>query len=221
MGASVRATQQNSSKPVNLTWIIIGGIVLIIIMGVGAYYIGKSLRPYQFHGTVLTPPLPATDFTMLSSRTQEPISLSDFSDKLVFLYFGYATCPDVCPASLLHYTETYHLLSKEEQEQVQLLWITVDPERDTAEIMEDYISHFEPEFMLGLVPRSEEELAATAKAYASYYGKVDYGSEAGYLMDHSASVPVIDKNGEWSMVYSFNTPPEHVASDIKYLLKNE
>jgi protein SCO1/2 len=220
MSSSARAEKEKVTKPISLTWFIVGGAILVIVMGVGAYFVGRSLRPYQLHGTELIPPLPAANFTMQSSRTLEPVSLSDFRDKLVFIYFGYATCPDVCPASLAHYTETYHLLSEEEQEQVQLLWITVDPERDTPEVMEDYISHFEPEFMLGLVPRSEEELAETAKAYAAYYAKVDYGSQAGYLMDHSASVPMIDQNGEWSMVYSFNMPPGNVADDIKYLLKN-
>jgi len=137
------------------------------------------------------------------------------------LYFGYTTCPDVCPASLSHYTESYELLSQKTKDKVQFLWITVDPERDTPEAMENYVSHFSPEFMLGLIPRSPEELQAVADAYHTYYEKVDYGSQVGYLMDHSAGVILIDLEGKKRLIYSFNTPPEDVASDLEYLVKTE
>ena len=158
---------------------------------------------------------------MISSRTEQPVSLSDFRGKFVLLYFGYTTCPDVCPTSLAHYTKTYKMLSPRDREHVQFLWITVDPERDSPEIMEDYISHFSPKFMLGLIPHSPEELAAVAQAYSAYYEKIDYGSEAGYLMDHSAGVVVIDPEGMWRMMYSFNTRPEDPAADLEYLIKTE
>ena len=221
METSAPTASSSTARPVNLKWFIVGGLLLFVLIGATTYLVARSLRPYQFKGTVLNPPLPAIDFTMTSSRTQQLISLSDYRDKLVFIYFGYASCPDVCPTSLSHYTETYHLLSEEEQAAVQLLWVTVDPERDTPEVMEDYISHFEPEFMLGLIPPNPAVLAEVAGAFAIYYEKVDSGSETGYLMDHTASMVLVDTAGNWSLVYPFDTPPEDVAADIQYLVKND
>ena len=221
METSVPTASRPTPRPINLKWFIVGGLLLIVLIGVTTYFAAQALRPYQFKGTVLNPPVPAVDFTLTSSRTEQPISLSDFRDKLVFIYFGYASCPDVCPTSLADYTETYRLLSEEEQEVVQLLWITVDPDRDTPEVMEDYISHFEPDFMLGLIPPTPESLAEVARDFAIYYEKVETGSEAAYLMDHTASMILIDGAGNWSMVYPFDTPPEDVAADIKYLVKND
>lgn len=183
--------------------------------------LGRALRPYHIQGLQLEPPMPITDFTMISSRTGQPVRLSDFNDKFVLVYFGYTTCPDVCPASLSAYKKSYNMLSSRARENVQFLWITVDPDRDTPAVMEEYVSHFVPQFMLGLIPQSPEELAQTAKTFGVHYEKVDYGSQAGYLMDHSASVALIDPQGQWRIVYSFETPPENVAADLEYLVKTE
>lgn len=202
-------------------WLVLGGLLLAVVMGTSAYLIGRALRPYSIQGLQLEPPLPVPDFTMISSRTGQPVSLSDFRGKFVLVYFGYTTCPDVCPASLSAYKKTYSMLSNQAKNNVQFLWITVDPDRDTPEILEEYISHFSPEFMLGLIPRTPAELAATAKTFGAHYEKVDYGSEAGYLMDHSAAVALVDPQGNWRIVYAFETPPENVAADLDYLIKNE
>ncbi len=207
--------------PSKLKWLFLGGLILIVIVGIAAYFTGRSLRPYHIKGQQFEP-VPAYDFTMISSRTQEPTSLSDFyGKKFTLIYFGYTTCPDVCPASLSAYSKSYDLLSKKAKDKVQFLWITVDPARDTPEKMEDYISHFRPNFMLGMIPRSAEELKEVANAYSAYYEKIDYGSEAGYLMDHSAGVVLVDPKGVKRLIYSFNTPPEDVASDLEYLIKTE
>lgn len=204
-----------------LKWLILGGLLLAVVMGASAYMLGRALRPYAIQGLQLEPPLPVPDFTMTSSRTGQPVSLSDFRGKFVLVYFGYATCPDVCPASLSAYKKTYAMLSAQTRPNVQFLWITVDPDRDTPEILEDYISHFSPEFMLGLIPRTPAELAGTAKIFGAHYEKVDYGSQAGYLMDHSTSVSLVDPQGNWRIVYAFETPPETVAADLDYLVKTE
>ncbi len=209
------------TPPPRLKYLFLGGLLLIIIVGIAAYFVGRSLRPYHIKGQQFEP-VPAYDFTMLSSRTQKPTSLSDFyGKKFTLIYFGYTTCPDVCPASLSAYSKTYDLLSKKAKDKVQFLWITVDPDRDTPEKMEDYISHFRPDFMLGMIPRSPEDLKATANAYSAYYEKIDTGSEAGYLMDHSAGVVLVDPKGIKRLIYSFNTSPEDVASDLEYLIKTE
>lgn len=214
-GKEMEATQ---AKPRGRLGMIIGiGLILIVVAAVAAYLLGQSLRPYNLRAAELDPPRPATDFTLISSRTEQPVSLSDFRGKVVLLYFGYTTCPDVCPSTLSDFKEVYEILGKK-TEKVQFLWVTVDPERDTAEKMEDYISHFNSEFM-GLIPQSAEELAQVAGAYDIYYKRHDYGSGAGYLMDHTGSVALIDDEGMWRAIISFNAVPEEIAADIEYLVK--
>lgn len=193
----------------------------MLAMSIGGYFVGRALRPYQVKGTVMNPPVEVQNFTMTSARTGQPVSLADYRGKFVFVYFGYATCPDVCPATLSKYTKVYQMLTPEEQNAVQLIWITVDPERDTPEVMEEYVDHFEPEFMLGVIPATDADLAETAKSFYAHYEKVDYGSGAGYLMDHSAGVALVDPQGTWRMVYSFGTESEDIAADLKYFIEQE
>jgi cytochrome oxidase Cu insertion factor (SCO1/SenC/PrrC family) len=84
-------------------------------------------------------------------------------------------------------------------------------------MMEDYVLHFDPSF-LGLVPRNAQELERVTSAYNIYYERIDYGSEVGYLMDHTTSVTLIDERGVWRGIYSFDAPPEEIAADLKYLV---
>jgi protein SCO1/2 len=206
------------ARPRGRLAIVIGvGLILIVVAALAAFLIGRSLQPYSLYASELDPPRPAADFTFLSSDTEQPSSLSDFRGKVVLLYFGYTTCPDVCPATLSDMKQVFELLGKK-TEDVQFLWVTVDPDRDTPEKMEDYIRHFNTEF-LGLIPPSAEELARVADAYNVYYERYDYGSEAGYLMDHTGSVALIDTVGTWRGVISFNADPKEIAADVEYLLK--
>jgi len=199
-----------------LVVIIAVALALAVLLGAGAYLLGRSLRPRDLYVTELVPPVPATDFTFTSSRSGGPASLSDFRGKIVLLYFGYTTCPDACPTTLADFSQVYEMLG-DKTGHLQFLWLSVDPERDTPEKMEDYISHFNPEFM-GLVPTSVEELERVAAAYHIYYERIDYGSEVGYLMDHTTSVTLIDEQGVWRGIYSFDAPPEEIAADLEYLV---
>lgn len=223
METSANENAPLKQQPVWLKRVILGGLALIVVMAGVGFLVGRALRPHQYGGMLLDPPAPAFDFSLISAETGEPISLSDFNrdGKYVFVYFGYATCPDVCPASLGHYSQAYDLFSDKAKAHTQFVWITVDPDRDTPEILKDYVSHFRPEFMLGLIPRSAEELAEVANAYHAFYEKVDYGSDIGYLMEHSAGVMLVDPQGMERVIYSFNTPAEDIAADLNYLVKQE
>lgn len=197
--------------------LLISWLLLTVMITLSGYVIGVTMRPYALHGTVFEPPASVTDFTMTSSRTEEPVSLSDFQGKVVLIFFGYATCPDVCPTTLADYTQIFNRLGSQSQ-QAQLIWITVDPERDTPAAMEAYLSHFHPEF-LGFVPTSEENLAEVAAQFYAYYEKQESGSQTGYLVDHTASLFLIDKSGQWRIVYPFKTPLDDLVADLQYLIE--
>ena len=193
---------------------LIDGTVLVLVLLLAL--VGWRYRPYSFHGMVMKSAELAPNFVLTSSRTGEPVQLRDFEGQVVLLYFGYTTCPDVCPATLADIAEAFEMVGKR-SDQVQLLWITVDPERDTPEKMEDYVNHFHPDFM-GLVPRSPEETLEVATQYGIYYEKIDYGSATGYLMDHTATITLIDKDSYVRVVYPFGTSPKDLASDLDYIL---
>jgi len=194
--------------------LLIAGVLLALVVILAL--VGWRYRPYGFHGAVMKSAEKAPNFILDSSRNGEPVQLREFEGQVVLLYFGYTTCPDVCPATLSDIADAFDLIGKK-SDQIQLLWITVDPERDTPEMMEDYVQHFHPDFM-GLVPRTAEETLAVATQYGIYYEKQDYGSATGYLMDHTATITLVDKDGYVRVVYPFGTSPEDLAADLEYIL---
>jgi len=195
--------------------IVIFGIGLalgIVLIGIFAL---PRFKPYTFHGTVLQSPQPALDFSLSASHGKE-VSISDFDGKLVLLYFGYTFCPDVCPATLSELRGAMELLGKQ-SEDVQTIMISVDPGRDTPEMLAEYVTHFHPSF-IG-VTGSPEEIAEVATLYGIFY-EAHEGTEAtGYLVDHTATVMVIDKSGHLKLIFPFGTPSEDIADDLAHLLK--
>jgi len=198
-------------------WHIVALVLFMSVLIGLAYGVGVSLRPYQLHGTVFEPAQTITDFTFTNALTGEPLSIADLKGQVVLLFFGYANCPDVCPTTLADYAQVFDKLGPK-SEQVTLLWVTVDPERDTPQLMVDYINHFNKDF-IGLIPPSAEALEVVAEQFYVHYEKQDVGSQTGYLVDHTASVMALDKAGQWRVLYSFNTPIEDVVNDLLYLIE--
>ncbi len=185
------------------------GIALIALIAI------PKLQPYTFHGTVLQSPHPAPDFELTAAHGQK-VSLKDFKGKLVMLYFGYTFCPDVCPATLSELRGALNLLGRQADE-VQTIMISVDPERDTPEMLAEYVTHFHPSF-LG-VTGTPDEIAEVATLYGIFY-EAHEGTEAtGYLVDHTATVMVIDQDGHLKLVFPFGEPAENIAEDLEHLLK--
>lgn len=193
-----------------ILWPLIG---LALVAGI-VLLIWNAIRPYSFHGMILQSPTQATNFT-LTSQNGQPVSLRDFQGKLVLLYFGYTTCPDVCPTTLADLHLARAALGKQGDE-VQVLMVTVDPERDTQPIMADYMSHFDTSF-IGLTG-TPEQIAEVATYYGIYYEKQEGNSALGYLMNHTATVMAIDKDGYLRVVFPFGTPAEDITADLDYLL---
>lgn len=194
-------------------WLSILGVVLVGGLILGALI---AFKPYAFHGAVLQSPKPAQDFTLPNHYGQET-SLSDYRGKVVLLYFGYAACPDVCPATLAEIRRANDILKeKGRDDEMQFLMITVDPERDTAEVMAEYLAHFDPSF-LGLIGK-EEEVAQIATQYGIFYQKQESSSAMGYLVDHTATVMLVDPNGYSRLIFPYGARGEDIAEDIIYVL---
>jgi len=195
--------------------LILIALLGFVVIGAAAFIGGRLLTPYAFHGAILQSPQPAQDFTLMSHMGQR-LALSDLRGKLVLLYFGYTTCPDVCPTTLAELAKAYKLLGKE-AEQIQVLMVSVDPDRDTPAVMADYVTSFHPSF-IGLIGTSEE-IAQIATYYGVYYERVESESALGYLINHTATVMVIDRKGYLRLVFPYGTPAEDIAADLRYLLQ--
>ncbi len=190
------------------------GVILAAALGL---YLGFTfLRPYAFHGTVLQGSEPVKDFTLTSMHGQ-PVKLSDFQDKIVVLYFGYTFCPDVCPTTLSEIKKALALLGPAASE-FQVIMITVDPERDTPAVLNEYMAQFDPGF-LGLTG-TVSEIQNIAAPFGVYFAKQADPSSAQYLMEHTASVLVINRKGALKLLWPYGTPAADMADDLRYLLRS-
>lgn len=149
--------------------------------------------------------------------TTGKVSLTDFKGKVVVLYFGYTSCPDICPTSLAILTSAFNSLDEEEQKEIQPLLISLDPERDTAKKLKEYASYFIPK-MIGLTG-SLEEVKRIAKNYKVNFRKTDTDSAMGYVVDHSSIYFIIGRDGELFTHLMHNSNPKEIAEKIKAALK--
>lgn len=157
----------------------------------------------------------ARDFA-LTDHNGQPRSLKDFAGKVVVLFFGYTQCPDVCPTAMLELVEVKKLLGKQ-GERVQGLFVTVDPARDTPEVLKAYMENFDPSFLA--LYTTSEKLQALAKDYKVYYKKVEGPTPTSYSMDHSAGSYVYDTHGKLRLYTRYGSGAALLAGDIKLLLQ--
>jgi protein SCO1/2 len=146
-----------------------------------------------------------------------PVGLSDFRGKVVLLYFGYTWCPDICPTNLAIIAYALKQLTPQERDRVQVLFVSVDPERDTPGRLAEYAAYFDPG-ILGITG-SEAQVAAAAARYGAAYRRTEQTDSAmGYLVDHSAFTYVIDRDGRLVDTLAHATPAEAILARVRGLL---
>ncbi|QWD45673.1 redoxin domain-containing protein [Polynucleobacter paneuropaeus] len=157
-----------------------------------------------------------SDFSLLDvdGKTR---TLADFKGKVVVMFFGYTQCPDVCPTTLTEMQQAMTLLGPQ-ADKVQVLFVTVDPARDTAAILKQYVPSFDPRFM-GLRPADEAALEKVTRDFKIYYKKVPGLSPGSYTIDHTAGSYVFDPEGHLRLYIKHAQGPETLAHDLKELLK--
>ncbi len=152
------------------------------------------------------------DFTLQSAGG--PVALQNFRGKLVLVYFGYTYCPDICPTALAATAEGLKLLTPEELARVAVVFISVDPERDTPARLKEYAEFFHPA-IIG-VTGTPEELAAIARRYGVFYARQSVETAGGgYVVDHTSDTYVVGVDGKLDGKIAHATPPEQVAAEIR------
>ncbi|MDL9999796.1 SCO family protein [Variovorax sp. J22P240] len=158
----------------------------------------------------------AKDFSLTDAEGRVR-TMADFKGKAVVLFFGYAQCPDVCPTTMSEMTQVKQQLGADGGK-LQVLFVTVDPARDTPEVMKAYMGAFDPSFV-ALIP-TPDQLAAMTKDFKVYYKKVDGKTPTSYSMDHSAASFIYDPQGRLRLYARYGAGVPAMVSDIKALLKS-
>jgi protein SCO1/2 len=174
----------------------------------------KSEPKLAFKNTDLTGLDYAKDFA-LTDHTGKPRTLADFKGKVVLMFFGYTQCPDVCPTTMAEMAAVMKALGPQ-ADQVQVLFVTIDPERDTQALLAQYVPVFDPRFV-GLYG-TPAQTAAVAKEFKVFYAKVPGKTEGSYSMDHTAGSYVFDKAGKIRLFVRHGLGPDPIAHDLKLLL---
>ena len=152
------------------------------------------------------------DFSLIDHHGKQR-QLADFKGKLVVMFFGYTQCPDVCPTTMNEMQGVMELMGKD-ADRVQVIFVTVDPERDTLDLLAQYVPAFDKRF-LGMRPDSAESLQKVTKDFKVFYSKVPGKSAGSYTIDHTAGSYVFDTNGQLRLFLRHQQGPQLIAEDLK------
>jgi protein SCO1/2 len=192
-------------------------VVVAIIAGVAVVLVGAQVfaRPYSFQGSLIEPALDVGDF-QLQDQHGETYRLSDRRGQVVLLFFGYTSCPDVCPTTLGEYKRLREALG-EQAAGVDFVFVTVDPERDTAERLGDHLARFDPAF-IGL-SGSQEALEGVWEKFFVFREIEVHNPGESYLVDHTSRIYAVDHAGGLRLTFPFGMDTEQMAADIRYLVE--
>jgi protein SCO1 len=194
----------------------LASFLLIGVVALGTFLFGA---PERFRGTEYVAPYPAAPEIVLTRDDGSSFRLSEMRGKIVLLFFGYTSCPDICPTTLAELNQALGKLGEGDAAQVQIVFVTVDPDRDTPERAQTYVNHFNSSF-IGL-SGSETELEKVWGGYGVFREIVEGTSAAGYLVNHTARVTLVDRNGNMRVSFGFDMPVEDIVHDLKLVLKEK
>jgi len=192
----------------------LGSFLMILIVGAAVLLFGK---PASFRGTTYSAPYPVASEIALVRSDGSNFQLSKMRGNVVLLFFGYTSCPDVCPTTMAELKVALTELDAKSAAQVKVLFVTVDPQHDTPQLVQAYVERFNPLF-IGL-SGSQAELEPIWQSYGIYREIVPDSSAAGYTVNHTARVTMIDQQGNMRVSYGLDTPVEDIVYDLNLILK--
>ena len=187
---------------------------LLVLIACFLVACGHPQAPVKLYGADIGGADFVGDFELLDHHGAKR-QMSDYQGKVVVLFFGYTHCPDVCPTAMADMAKMMKLLGNDAN-QVQVLFVTLDPERDNQQVLAKYVPSFDERFV-GLYGNTQQT-TEVAKRYKVFFEKKDVAGKSGYTIDHSAGAFVFDKAGKVRIYFRNGQKPNEMASDLKQLL---
>jgi protein SCO1/2 len=179
--------------------------------------VASALQPHLYAGTVLRGDVAATPMTGIALASGQPADLGAYEDQVVLVYFGYTNCPDVCPTTLSTSSAAIAKLSSDQRERVQLIMVSVDPDRDDVSSLQEYVEFFNPTF-LGATG-SVEDIDRVTSLYGVFYELGEGSASDGYVVDHTATLMGIGTDGVLRVVWPPDISASELSGDLDELLK--
>jgi len=188
-------------------------IIPLLLAAVLLAACGRPEPPQLSQGTLLPSAKPVTDF-QLTDHHGQPFSLENLKDNWTFTFFGYTHCPDVCPTSMTMLGQVQRKLEQQEglDKLPQVVFVSVDPERDTTELLSQFVPYFHPDF-IGASGDEQNTLKLT-RQLGILYGKAEGSAADNYLVDHSAAIILLDPDGAFRAIFGIPHDPELIANDF-------
>jgi len=193
--------------------VVVMAVTAVVLATVGSGFFGSGNDSQQT--TVVGKASIGGPFELIDG-SGKPVSDMDFRGKYMIIYFGYTFCPDVCPTSLGEIADALDMLSPDQLEKIVPIFISVDPERDTPEVVGDYVTHFHGR-LIGLTG-SLEAVKSVAKSYKAYFSKGDVDDVGNYPVDHTSYTYVVGPDGKFVTAYRHATPAQDMAKSLKDML---
>jgi protein SCO1 len=211
------------TRRTQISWRMIIAAFALLIALIASFlafrYLNYRNVQENFYGQVFVPALHAYDFHLID-QNGKAFQLSQLRGKVVLFYFGFTHCPNICPTTLTDLEKVYRALPDKARPRVQIIFVTVDPQRDNPELMKKYLSYFDPDF-LGLTG-SADQVSKAAAAYGATFEKVHNPGEDWnvYFMNHSAFTYLINPDGKWELLYDFDKLHDtmRIVADIDQVL---
>lgn len=191
-------------------------MTVLVLLAITIYSITGEAEA-EWRGAVIDPPLPLQDFTLAATDGSD-FSLSEHPDDILLIYFGYMTCPDFCPDTLNKLQRVYGELEAEEAERVRVLFVTVDPERDTLERLARYVAAFDENF-IGLRSEDDQALFDLMSQFGVVAQRVEVDSVLGYLVDHTVTLYMVDGVAGLMNRFDSEAPYDDILHDLRLALK--
>ena len=192
------------------------GAGILLLIGIGILFSVLFAKPESFRGTLYTEPFPTATEINLQKADGTPFKLSEQKGKVTLLFFGYTSCPDFCPTTLAEMKQVLDGLG-DDVEKAQVVFITVDPEKDTPEKMQEYTNRFHAS-IIGL-SGSQAELQMIWTGYGIFRAETDTETALGKIIDHTVRLYLIDFDGNLRLSYAYGTPYQDVLHDVQLLIK--
>lgn len=196
---------------------LIPAILFLAVIGLVLVGCAGETETHEFAGAELPPQEAPPDFT-LTAEGDRQVSLSDFRGQYVFIYFGYTFCPDFCPTTLAKLDGVQDAMG-DDADNMQVIMVTVDPDRDTPDVLAHYVEVFNPTF-LGL-GGTLDEIDAAAEPFGVFYQRNEGSAAAGHLVDHSTRTYLIGPDGQPLVAYPHDATVEAIAADLRWLMASE